>query len=59
MSDIDPSTPAQQKAALRRAAAARRDALTGREARSTAICARILGLEQFRARHPLLPADPL
>jgi 5-formyltetrahydrofolate cyclo-ligase len=58
MSDLDPTTPAQLKAELRRAAAARRNAIAGRESKSTAICARLLGLEQFVAApaiHCFLP----
>jgi 5-formyltetrahydrofolate cyclo-ligase len=59
MSDLDqPTTPAQLKAELRRAAQARRNALIGRANMSTAICARLLGLEQFVAApaiHCFLP----
>jgi 5-formyltetrahydrofolate cyclo-ligase len=58
MSDLDLTTPAQLKAELRRAAAARRNALAGRDSKSMVICARLLGLEQFVAApaiHCFLP----
>jgi 5-formyltetrahydrofolate cyclo-ligase len=50
--------PTAEKARLRSAMAARRDALDGRAARSAAICARVIGLPQFQAApsiHCFLP----
>jgi 5-formyltetrahydrofolate cyclo-ligase len=49
MSDLNFTAAPQLKAELRRVAAARRNSLAGRASMSTAICARLLGLEQFVA----------
>lgn len=54
----DPHEVARQKAALRREAMAERDALAGREDKSAAICAHVIGMRLFAdapAIHCFLP----